>query len=190
MDELQTKQLNNTAEAAQLLRAGEVIAFPTETVYGLGADATSDEAVSKIFAAKGRPGDNPLIVHIGAVEQLVTVVSDVSDTAQKLMDAFWPGPLTVILPKHENLSELVTAGLDTVGVRMPSHPVALELLRTVQLPIAAPSANVSGRPSPTRAAHVLDDLSGKIAGVLDGGAAEIGLESTVIDCSVTPPIIL
>ena len=186
---METK-LVDIEEAARLLRARAVVAFPTETVYGLGALATCDEAVSNIFAAKGRPGDNPLIVHIGAVEQLCSVVSDVCVSAQKLMDAFWPGPLTVILPKHENLSPLVTAGLSTVGVRLPSHPVALALLRAVNLPIAAPSANVSGRPSPTRASHVLDDLAGRIAGVLDGGDAEIGLESTVIDCTATPPMIL
>ncbi|MCL2563499.1 MAG: L-threonylcarbamoyladenylate synthase [Oscillospiraceae bacterium] len=177
-------------EAAALLRAGAVVAFPTETVYGLGADATSDAAIAQIFASKGRPGDNPLIVHIGDLAWLSSVVSACSDTAQRLMDAFWPGPLTVILPKHENLAERVTAGLSTVGVRMPSHSVALELLRAVELPIAAPSANVSGRPSPTRAVHVADDLDGRIAGIVDGGAAEIGLESTVIDCTVEPPVIL
>ena len=186
---MKTKQID-IEEAAALLRNKEVVAFPTETVYGLGADATCDEAVLKIFAAKGRPGDNPLIVHIGDTSQLDTVVSEVSDTAQRLMDVFWPGPLTVILPKHAGLSANVTAGLTSVGVRMPAHPVALELLRVAGLPIAAPSANVSGRPSPTKAAHVADDLDGKIAGIVDGGMAEIGLESTVIDCTVTPPLIL
>jgi L-threonylcarbamoyladenylate synthase len=173
-----------------LLREKEVVAFPTETVYGLGADATSDVAVSKIFAAKGRPSDNPLIVHIGAVSQLDTVVSEVPDVARRLMDAFWPGPLTVILPKQVGLSPEVTAGLETVGVRLPSHPVALALLRAVNLPIAAPSANVSGRPSPTTADHVAEDLDGRIAGIVDGGGAEIGLESTVIDCTTPTPVIL
>jgi len=186
---LETKRVN-IAEAADLLRNKEVVAFPTETVYGLGADATSDEAVAKIFAAKGRPSDNPLIVHVGAMEQLCSVVSDICDSAQKLMDAFWPGPLTIVLPKHASLSEQVTVGLPSVGVRMPSHPIALELLRTVNLPIAAPSANVSGRPSPTKAEHVAEDLDGKIAGIIAGGEAEIGLESTVIDCTVEPPVIL
>jgi len=178
-------------EAAALLKNGEVVAFPTETVYGLGADATSAVAVSKIFAAKGRPSDNPLIVHIGALEQLRVVVSEIPDVARALMDAFWPGPLTLILPKQENMPREVTAGLSTVGVRMPSHPLALALLREAGLPIAAPSANVSGRPSPTAEQHVLDDLEGKIAGILaEGGVAEIGLESTVLDCTTKPPTIL
>ena len=177
-------------EAAALLRKGEVVAFPTETVYGLGADATSAAAIEKIFAAKGRPSDNPLIVHIGSVEQLPQVVSAVSEAARKLMDAFWPGPLTIILPKQAGIAENVTAGLPSVGVRIPAHAVALALLKAANLPIAAPSANVSGRPSPTLALHVADDLSGKIAGILDGGATEIGIESTVIDCTSVPPVIL
>ena len=177
-------------EAAALLRRGEVVAFPTETVYGLGADATSAAAIQKIFTAKGRPGDNPLIVHIGLREQLSQVVSEIPEVAQKLMDAFWPGPLTIILPKQAGIAENVTAGLSSVGVRIPAHPAALALLQACKLPIAAPSANVSGRPSPTQARHVADDLTGKLAGILDGGATEIGLESTVIDCTSTPPMIL
>lgn len=177
-------------EAAALLAAGEVIAFPTETVYGLGADATNAAAIAKIFTAKGRPGDNPLIVHIGTTEQLPQVVSEIPDTARKLMDAFWPGPLTIILPKQPEIAENATAGLSSVGVRIPAHPVALSLLNTVKRPIAAPSANVSGRPSPTQARHVAEDLSGKIAGILDGGATDIGLESTVLDCTSIPPTIL
>ena len=187
---MKTKRGLSIEEAANLLEQGEVVAFPTETVYGLGADATSDQAVAKIFAAKGRPGDNPLIVHIGAVEQLRLVVSDVTEKAKRLMDAFWPGALTIILPKQAGISSGVTAGLSTVGVRLPSHPVALTLFQTVTCPIAGPSANVSGRPSPTRADHVAEDLDGKIAGILDGGETEVGLESTVIDCSVEPPVIL
>jgi len=187
---LETKLKLSIEEAASLLQNKQTVAFPTETVYGLGADATSDEAVSAIFAAKGRPGDNPLIVHIGSVEQLPQVVAEVSDAAKMLIDAFWPGSLTIILPKQANLSDLVTAGLSTVGVRIPSHPVALELLKKVNLPIAAPSANVSGRPSPTTAQHVADDLRGKIAGIVDGGETQIGLESTVIDCTATIPVIL
>ncbi|MCL2827764.1 MAG: L-threonylcarbamoyladenylate synthase [Oscillospiraceae bacterium] len=186
---MKTKHTLTIQEAATLLRSGEVVAFPTETVYGLGADATRDTAIEKIYAAKGRPGDNPLIVHIGDVAQLDQVVSELPDRAKKLMDAFWPGALTIILPRQEGVSDAVTAGLETVGVRMPSHPVALELLRAVKLPIAAPSANVSGRPSPTTAQHVADDLDGKIAGILDGGAVEIGVESTVIDCTTDPPVI-
>jgi len=185
-----TDRLTDIKQAANLLKTKEVIAFPTETVYGLGADATSDEAVGKIFSAKGRPSDNPLIVHIGKIEQLEQVVSQVSEVAKVLIAEFWPGPLTLILPKKEGLSKLVTAGLETVGVRMPNHLVALNLLREVQLPIAAPSANASGRPSPTTAKHVLDDLDGKIAGIIDGGATGVGVESTVLDCTTDIPIIL
>lgn len=187
---LKTKRLNSIDEAVSLLKNDEVVAFPTETVYGLGANATSDIAVSKIFAAKGRPSDNPLIVHIGSIEQLDGIVSDISDVSKVLMHAFWPGPLTIILPKKEGFSDVATAGLDGVGVRMPSHPIALELLKAVKLPIVAPSANASGKPSPTHASHVLDDLDGKIAGILDGGATGVGLESTVIDCTTKPPVIL
>ena len=187
---MNTKRNLTIKEAADLLLSHEVVAFPTETVYGLGAIVTSGEAVAKIFAAKGRPNDNPLIAHIGSVEQVEQAASTVPESARKLMDAFWPGALTIILPKQGELSPLVTAGLDTVGIRIPSHPVALALLREVNLPVAAPSANVSGKPSPTTSQHVADDLDGKIAGILDGGTAEIGLESTVIDCTVTPPIIL
>ena len=184
------KPFLTTAQAAQLLRQGEVVAFPTETVYGLGADATNDTAAEKIFTAKGRPNDNPLIVHIVGAAQLPDVVSEVTPIARKLIDAFWPGALTVILPKHKSLSDGVTAGLQTVGVRVPSHPVALELLREVGLPIAAPSANISGKPSPTTAQHVVDDLHGRIAGIVDGGSCQVGLESTVVDCTAGIPVIL
>lgn len=177
-------------EATKLLQEKEVIAFPTETVYGLGADATSSEAVSKIFQSKGRPSDNPLIVHISSESQLNQIVSNVPESAKKLMDTFWPGPLTIVLPKRKGLSDNVTAGLDTVGVRMPNHPVALALITEANLPIAAPSANSSGKPSPTTAKHVLDDLDGKIAGIIDGGATGVGVESTVIDCSGEVPTIL
>lgn len=177
-------------DAASLLRAGEVVAFPTETVYGLGANALSDEAVEKIFLAKGRPSDNPLIVHIGAREQLATVAGEIPTKGKQLMDAFWPGPLTIILPKTDRVASLVTAGLESVGVRMPDHPVALAIIEEAGVPIAAPSANRSGRPSPTTAAHVLTDLEGRVAGVLDGGATGVGVESTVIDVTVDPPIIL
>ncbi|MEK3760846.1 L-threonylcarbamoyladenylate synthase [Paenibacillus sp. FSL P4-0338] len=169
------------SEAATLLRNGETVAFPTETVYGLGADARNTAAVEAVFAAKGRPSDNPLIVHIARREDLERLVTEVHPVASALIDAFWPGPLTLVLPVRPGvLSPLVTAGLDTVGVRMPDHPVALALLRAADCPVAAPSANRSGRPSPTLAAHVLEDLAGFIGGVLDGGAAGVGLESTVV----------
>ncbi|WP_150270614.1 L-threonylcarbamoyladenylate synthase [Paenibacillus tepidiphilus] len=169
------------AAAARMLRGGGTVAFPTETVYGLGADARNTAAVEAVFAAKGRPSDNPLIVHIARRERLEELVSEVHPVAEALMEAFWPGPLTLVLPVRPGvLSPLVTAGLDTVGVRMPAHPLALALLREADCPVAAPSANRSGRPSPTLAAHVLEDLAGYIGGVLDGGAAGVGLESTVV----------
>jgi L-threonylcarbamoyladenylate synthase len=168
-------------EAAKMLREGGTVAFPTETVYGLGADARNTAAVEAVFAAKGRPSDNPLIVHIADFSALDKLVAEVHPTAVALMDAYWPGPLTVVLPVREGvLSPCVTAGLDTVGVRMPDHPVALALLSAAGCPVAAPSANRSGRPSPTLASHVMDDLAGYIGGVLDGGAAGVGLESTVV----------
>lgn len=177
-------------EAASLLKKGEVVAFPTETVYGLGADATNDKAVKKIFEAKGRPSDNPLIVHIGNANQLDGLVEEVPLKAKKLIEAYWPGPLTLILKSKAGISQGVTAGLSTVGIRMPSHPVALALLQKVNLPIAAPSANLSGRPSPTTAQHVYEDLQGRIVGIVDGGQTGVGLESTVLDCTCEPPLIL
>ncbi|GAA0358202.1 L-threonylcarbamoyladenylate synthase [Bacillus horti] len=177
-------------QAATFLRAGETVAFPTETVYGLGANALSDIATGKIFEAKGRPSDNPLIVHIAEQNQLVDIVDNIPPLAIKLMEHFWPGPLTLVLPKGKKVCKSVSAGLDTVAVRIPQHPIALALLKACQLPIAAPSANRSGRPSPTTAEHVLEDLSGKIAGVVDGGAAGVGLESTVVDVTGKVPMIL
>ncbi|MED0824205.1 MULTISPECIES: L-threonylcarbamoyladenylate synthase [Bacillus cereus group] len=177
-------------EAAKLLRENEAIAFPTETVYGLGANAMNDEAIAKIFEAKGRPSDNPLIVHIGTKSQLDGIVKEIPPVAEKLMEHFWPGPLTIILPRKEGISEKVTAGLNTVGVRMPDHPVALALIEEANVPVAAPSANRSGRPSPTLASHVYEDLNEKIAGIVDGGATGVGVESTVIDCTSTVPTIL
>src|SRR5579875_1087222 len=178
-------------DAARFLRENEVVAIPTETVYGLGGNAESDEAVEKIYMAKGRPGDNPLIIHIAEKEQLNRFVAEIPAKAQILMDKFWPGPLTIIFKLKEGiLSEKATAGLATVGVRMPAHPVALALLKTCGLPIAAPSANSSGKPSPTKADHVIDDLNGKIAGVLDGGSTGVGVESTVLDCTEEIPVIL
>jgi L-threonylcarbamoyladenylate synthase len=178
-------------EAAQLLKSGEVVAFPTETVYGLGANAKDAKAVEKIFAAKGRPSDNPLIVHIAHPKQLEEMVSAIPDVAHTLIKRFWPGPLTLVLPKKEGvISDPVTAGLPTVAVRMPAHPVALALIEASGLPLAAPSANISGRPSPTTAAHVFADLNGRIAGIVDGGETGIGVESTVLDCTTKVPTIL
>ena len=178
-------------DAAHFLQENEVVALPTETVYGLGGNAESDEAVAKIFTAKGRPSDNPLIIHIADKLQLTRFVKEVPEKAERLMDKFWPGPLTIIFKKKNGvLSEKATAGLDTVAVRLPDHPVALALLKACQLPIAAPSANSSGKPSPTNAGHVLDDLNGKIAGVVDGGPTGVGVESTVIDCTELVPVIL
>lgn len=180
---LQPSEENKLAivEAAAMLREGGTVAFPTETVYGLGADARNTAAVEAVFAAKGRPSDNPLIVHIADPSALDELVTEVHPTAAVLMDAYWPGPLTVVLPVREGvLSSCVTAGLDTVGVRMPDHPVALALISAAGCPVAAPSANRSGRPSPTLASHVMEDLAGYIGGVLDGGAAGVGLESTVV----------
>lgn len=169
-------------EAAKLLRQGRTVAFPTETVYGLGADARSSEAVADIFSAKGRPSDNPLIVHIADRSQLEELAAPPEEAVSRLLDAFWPGPLTVVLPALPGvLSPLVTAGLSTVGLRMPDHPVALQLIAEAGCPVAAPSANRSGRPSPTQAAHVLEDLAGRIAGVVDGGETGVGVESTVVE---------
>ncbi|MEH7222183.1 L-threonylcarbamoyladenylate synthase [Bacillus sp. JJ1566] len=178
-------------EAASLLQKNEVVAFPTETVYGLGANALSDEAVGKIYEAKGRPSDNPLIVHISTIGQLHKIVQEIPEKAERLIEKFWPGPLTLVLKRKENaVSQKVTAGLETVAVRMPSHPVALALIEASGLPLAAPSANTSGKPSPTMAKHVAEDLTGKIAGILDGGATGVGLESTVLDCTGEVPVIL
>ncbi|GAA4720645.1 L-threonylcarbamoyladenylate synthase [Brevibacillus fulvus] len=177
-------------DGAKLLREGEIVAFPTETVYGLGANALSDQAVAKIYQAKGRPSDNPLIVHIADLTQLKQVVREVSERANRLIEAFWPGPLTLIMPKSAQVADLVTAGLDTVGVRMPDHPVALALIKQANVPVAAPSANRSGKPSPTTAEHVRTDLNGRIPYLIDGGTAGIGVESTVLDVTVEPPLIL
>ena len=181
----------NYTQAIDLLQQGQVVAFPTETVYGLGAVATNEKAVAKIFEAKGRPSDNPLIVHVGTTKEINNYVTNIPEAAKKCMDAFWPGPLTLVLQAKPNtLAANVTAGLSTVGIRMPNHPVALALLQQLGLPVAAPSANKSGKPSPTKAQHVADDLNGIIPMVIDGGATGIGLESTVLDMTLTPPVIL
>ncbi|WAA12188.1 L-threonylcarbamoyladenylate synthase [Fervidibacillus halotolerans] len=178
-------------EAARWLQKNEVVAFPTETVYGLGANAKSDEAVTKIFEAKGRPSDNPLIIHISDQREVEQYVEEIPEVATKLMHSFWPGPLTIILRKKEGiLSDRATAGLSTVAMRMPDHPIALALIRASGLPLAAPSANISGKPSPTKFQHVLNDMNGKIAGIIDGGNTGVGVESTVIDCTGSTPMIL
>ncbi|MHB8887793.1 MAG: L-threonylcarbamoyladenylate synthase [Acidobacteriaceae bacterium] len=177
------------ARAAAILRAGGTVAFPTETVYGLGANALDEAAVAGIFAAKERPHWDPLIVHVSDPEMLRRVVAEVPAKAQRLMQKFWPGPLTLLLPKHADVPAAVTAGRKLVGVRMPSHPVALALIHVAGVPVAAPSANRFGRTSPTTAAHVLEDLDGRIDAVLDGGATSVGVESTVLDASVEPMMI-
>ena len=191
---MQTQVLQPTQEnlqlAAAIFRSGGLVGMPTETVYGLGANALDENAALAIFAAKGRPADNPLIVHISALDQLKDIVSEVPECARKLMDAFWPGPLTLIMPKHERIPLAVTAGLSTVAVRFPVHPVAREMIDLAGLPIAAPSANLSGRPSPTTAQHVLDDLNGRIPLIIDGGPCQVGLESTVVDTTRERAVLL
>lgn len=177
-------------EASAVIRSGGLVAFPTETVYGLGGDATNPEASRKIYAAKGRPSDNPLIVHIADFSQLRNIVAEVPQEAEKLAEAFWPGPLTMILRKNDVIPYETTGGLDTVAIRMPSHPVARAFLHDSGCMIAAPSANTSGRPSPTTAQHVWGDLHGKIEILLDGGPVGIGIESTIVDLSEERPMIL
>lgn len=177
-------------EAARILRAGGLVAFPTETVYGLGANGLDEEAARKIYAAKGRPSDNPLILHISSAEEILPLVQEVPEAAGKLMDAFWPGPLTMIFPKSGIVPYGTTGGLDTVAVRMPSDPVANRLIALTGLPIAAPSANRSGRPSPTTAEHVLQDMDGRIEMILDGGPVGIGVESTIVDVTGDVPVLL
>lgn len=178
------------ALAGEILRSGGLVAFPTETVYGLGGDALRVEASKKIYAAKGRPSDNPLIVHIGDISQMEQVAGDIPKEAYLLAEKFWPGPLTMVLSKSEIVPYETTGGLDTVAVRYPNHPVALKLLRSSGVMIAAPSANTSGRPSPTCARHVAEDLEGKIEMILDGGSVSIGLESTIVDLTGEVPTIL
>ncbi|MFL5340352.1 MAG: L-threonylcarbamoyladenylate synthase [Gemmataceae bacterium] len=174
------------AEAAAVLRAGGLVAFPTETVYGLGANALDAAAVARIFAAKGRPANNPIIVHIADFADLPRVVANWPDAARRLAERFWPGPLTLVLPRAAAVPDIVTAGGPTVAVRMPAHPVALALIRAAGVPLAAPSANRSGELSPTTAEHVRRSLSSRIDMILGGGPTQVGLESTVVDLSVTP----
>ena len=178
------------AAAAAVIRRGGLVVFPTETVYGLGADGLNEEAVHRIYQAKGRPSDNPLILHIAGKEELEGLVREVTPPAQILMERFWPGPLTLVLPKNPLVPDVVTGGLDTVAVRMPDSAVARRLIERAGVPLAAPSANVSGRPSPTDAQAVMADLNGRVDLILDAGPCEIGLESTVVDCSGERPVLL
>jgi L-threonylcarbamoyladenylate synthase len=181
---------NEIRKASLIIISGGTVAFPTETVYGLGANALDSEAVAKIFHAKGRPADNPLIVHISSREMLNMVARDIPEQAFKLMDAFWPGALTIILKRKDVVPDITTGGLDTVAVRMPDNEIALSLIRGAGVPIAAPSANISGRPSPTKAQHVIKDMDGRIDAVIMGGETRLGVESTVLDLTVTPPALL
>lgn len=186
-EKLETYDLS---QAVEFLRNGELVAFPTETVYGLGGDALDETAARRIYAAKGRPSDNPLIVHIASVDALKVLAKDVPEVAYQLADAFWPGPLTMILKKNDIVPYETTGGLDTIAIRMPSHPVALRLIEESKVYVAAPSANLSGRPSPTTAEHVIDDMNGRIPMIIDGGSAQIGLESTIVDLVSAKPLIL
>lgn len=176
--------------AAGILRKGGLVAFPTETVYGLGANAMDGDALKKIYDAKGRPSDNPLIIHIADKNDVNILTLDIPDCARNLMDRFWPGPLTLVMKKSAAVMPVITAGLDTVALRMPSHPVALALIKEAGIPVAAPSANLSGKPSPTSAEHVIEDLTGRVNVIIDAGPTGLGLESTVLDLTVKPPVVL
>jgi len=188
-----TKYLTTSEEdlqlAAELLQQGKTVIFPTETVYGLGADARNPKAAEQIFAAKGRPSDNPLIVHIAKEEELLPLVAEVPDCAKLLMEQFWPGPLTLIFKKSELVQETVTGGLSTVAIRMPKQSIARKLLSYAQIPVAAPSANLSGKPSPTTFLHVKDDMDGRVDAIIDGGSCQVGVESTVLDISGETPVL-
>lgn len=185
-----TTDKNSIATAGEILKTGGLVAFPTETVYGLGANAFDSECVKKIYAAKGRPSDNPLIVHISDISQLYPLVKDINDNALALIHAFMPGPFTIILKKSDLIPDTVTAGMDTVAVRFPENETARQLINATGSPIAAPSANLSGSPSPTKASHVIEDLSGRIDAIIDGGSCEVGLESTIVDSSSSVPVLL
>lgn len=177
-------------DAARILREGGTVVFPTETVYGLGANALSVEAVRSIYAAKGRPSDNPIIIHIAVLAQLRDIVASITPEAEKLAAVFWPGPLTMILPKSDSVPDTVTGGLRTVAVRLPEHPVARRLIALSGVPVAAPSANLSGKPSPTCSEHVIHDMDGRVDCIICGEDCSGGVESTVVDMTVTPPVIL
>ena len=185
-----TRLTRSPRVAAQFIWRGEVVAFPTETVYGLGADVFNEAAIERIFTAKGRPTDNPLIAHIAAVEQIELLARDIPPAAIKLIEAFFPGPLTIVLPKRDRVPLIATAGLETIGVRFPRHPLAHEFIRACHTPLVAPSANLSGRPSPTTWQAVKSDLDGRISCILQGAQTEVGLESTVVDGTGTHPVLL
>lgn len=176
--------------AANILRRGGTVAFPTETVYGLGANGLELEAIRKIFEAKGRPSDNPLILHVARTEDVTPLVKEIPPDAWRVMEAFWPGPLTIVFEKTDIVPEAITGGLSTVAIRMPSHPVAKKLIEMAAVPVAAPSANISGKPSPTRGEHVVKDLQGKVDAIIVGGSCEVGVESTVLDIASEIPTIL
>lgn len=182
--------LEKIDQAAEILKNGGLVAFPTETVYGLGANALDAEAVAKIYQAKGRPSDNPLIVHIARASNIGELTPILTPKVIRLIDNFWPGPLTIILPKKPDVPDITTGGLNTVAIRMPDDPIALELIKKAGCPVAAPSANLSGRPSPTRGSHVVDDLNGKVDAILIGGDCRVGIESTVLDLTSDQPTIL
>ncbi|MBK9165053.1 MAG: threonylcarbamoyl-AMP synthase [Acidobacteria bacterium] len=187
---MSTVRTTDPKEAARLLIRGGVVAFPTETVYGLGAAIFDGAAIQRVFEAKGRPGDNPLIAHIGDVGQIDLLANELSTSAERLIEAFFPGPLTIVVKKTESVPAIATAGLATIGIRMPNSELAHEFLKECKTPVVAPSANISGRPSPTTWQAVLDDLDGRIDCILQGEPTDIGLESTVVDCSVEPPVLL
>lgn len=187
---MQTYLTDSPIKAAEFIREGGVVAFPTETVYGLGADIFNESAIQRIFEAKNRPADNPLIAHIGDLKQIDQLASTITGYAQKLIDAFFPGPLTIVLPRSGDVPDSATAGLDTIGIRMPRHKLAREFLKACGTPVVAPSANISGRPSPTTWQAVYEDLNGRADCVLKGEATEIGLESTVVDCTGKVPLLL
>ena len=176
-------------EAGKVIRNGGTVASPTETVYGLGANALDDEAVKKIFIAKGRPQDNPLIIHV-STKEISGLVKDVPEVAQKIIDKFWPGPLTVILEKKDIIPNVTSANLNTIGIRMPNSEIALKLIELAERPIAAPSANISGRPSPTEVERCVEDLNGRVDYIIGGESSDIGVESTIVDCTVNPPLVL
>ena len=187
---MQTILTTSPLEAAEIIKNGGLVAFPTETVYGLGANVFDENAVRNIFKAKGRPSDNPLIAHIGEIEQINLLVAEITESAQKFIEAFFPAPLTIVLPKSEKVPLIATANLDTIGVRMPKNKSAREFLQACKYPVAAPSANLSGKPSPTTWEAVYEDLNGKIDCILQGEMTEIGLESTVVDCTSETPLVL
>jgi len=190
METLIIRDTENLEVAGEIIRNGGVVAFPTETVYGLGASAYDEEAIAKIYEAKGRPSDNPLIVHIADVSEVYKVAREVPEKAKKLFEAFAPGPFTLILKKNPEIADRVTAGLDTVGVRIPSDEVARAFLKAAGVPVAAPSANISGKPSPTKVEHVIFDMNGRVDAIICGGDAEVGVESTIIDMTEEIPVIL